>query len=503
MAVCLYVALEGFYIGALGALDGQNDSPCPPDEFRRRYWKATGDPSPPNPLSPPFIGEMGSFCSRSPLPATRHPLPATRPTIVHHEKVVLDACPHAQGRGVRIGMSLSEAKATLYEARFVPYKPEDFAEAREKWLLSCAEVSDVVEPLLDHEALIDLSGHPQPVEIADRLLRRLGAASSCGVAGVMNCAPRLGQCPSGSRTWQPDFNSMTQSLWGTARGAIARTPWVARLAADRLFESAPFRLGLCSVTYVEDPVSFLSPLPVSCLTPVERAHQERLAFLGYRTIGQVQSAPFSALKAQFGSAGVLIREASLGKVGETVQPLFPPDSVSLRKRFDGEISDSEVLERVLCDLASSLARELTLKDLQGKEVVLSFDFEDGSSMTTERLFVKPLYSVASTTTALLTLFRSLDQELLAGGVTQIRVRLPRLKRVVSRQVSLASADPRLALLRPSSHRKMNREGPTPAEIGLREAQQSFPEGTIQRASDVEEPRRKKVLRAWRYATGWY
>ena len=93
---------------------------------------------------------------------------------MHRDGRALDACPEARAAGILPGMALAEARSVLAGAgRLVAWEEEPYREASRRWLEAVAEYSDAVEPLRQHEALADLTGHPRPREAAEALWRAL------------------------------------------------------------------------------------------------------------------------------------------------------------------------------------------------------------------------------------------------------------------------------------------------------------------------------------------
>ncbi len=123
MQVCLYVALDGFYISALRALE---------------------------------------------------PELSNRPLVVFDEGLVLDSCPHARLRKILPGTRMSEAKTVLREEGVYQSASVDvFRPFQREWLDRCLDVSDVIEPDTASAAWIDLTGHPKPAEVGYSLVKSL------------------------------------------------------------------------------------------------------------------------------------------------------------------------------------------------------------------------------------------------------------------------------------------------------------------------------------------
>ena len=367
---------------------------------------------------------------------------------VHKDKVLIDATRSALGAGIRIGMSLAEGRATSNEVRFVPYRAEDYSSAREAWLNICTEFADRIEPGEDHSAYLDLSGHPDPRDAAEILIRRLGRV---------------------------------------VRGGLAKNKWLARLVAEIERPSKE------AVPRIVDSADYLAPLPIALLTPIDRKTRERLEFLGYRTIGAVASAPPTALAGHFGIEASRIREAARGGISEPVQEAYPPDSLSVRRHFPGGCADREALSRSMAMLARQAAAELLARDRVGQWLRLIVALEEGAPIVVVRRWSKPLQSAQGIIAALHSLWAEFEQNAVEPAhserlVQSVRLWLTHLERAPVRQRTLGVYGLREI---DDSVRVVNQVG------------QTLPAGAIVRASEAPESRRRRVLKVWRDATGWH
>lgn len=380
---------------------------------------------------------------------------AERGLVVHADRRVLDANAPARAKGVAVGMGLPEAKAILEGGKFVTFEPEPYREAQRRWLDRCALVTDVVEPDRLHSAYLDLSLHPDPEALARRLMREI--AEDLGVE---------------------------------VRAGMAATRWVAQLASGVLRHPGDPLIAqdLAMREPAIRPAEFLAPFPTRWLLPVEASHRERLEFLGYARIGDVAKVPLDVLIAQFGDAALTIQRAARGGVFQPVRALYPEGALTDRFVFDGPAALFEIVDMGLSRLAARLAKRLEEEDRQGEEVRLWFDGEEGGTVERVRRFAKPLHDMRSLRAA----FRAmLPEDLgmqLPAGLRRIRVHLPDLKPMARVQRDL------------SGEGKGDRERRTEGALAV--LRQAFGDRSILKASDLDEPRRIRVLRAWREATGW-
>lgn len=358
-----------------------------------------------------------------------------RPLAIVREATVLDANPAARKRGVSVGMEARTARAVAHEIELVPWEAEPFVRAQERWLDLCAEFTGIIEPQDQHSAYLDLSGHPNPTDVAERLIRALVAQTGLHV-----------------------------------RYGAASSKWLAKLSTE---------VGDCAVA-IRDPKTFLADLPVSKLTPISPVHRERLSFMGYRAIHQVLEIPYEVLRAHFGPEAMRIVSAAKGEISQPVQALYPPDSLIESLIFEGSVESLETLELAFKDLAQRVGERLSAKALQGQEMELTVELEDGKTKRETRRFSKPISNARTALASLRLLF-----EAIAEPVCSLRVRMTNLQRVKEKQGALLGV------------------GRSHDLSAFQYVRSVFGDRAVQLASEVSVPRRVRVLREWKNATGWY
>jgi DNA polymerase-4 len=307
------------------------------------------------------------------------------PSIVVRDRKVLDACYEAEFLGVSVGMPLGTAKAVLAKQslgiQVRQWKAEDFKEKQKAWLEVCTQFTDVIEPIDQHEAYLDLSSHSHPFDL-----------------------------------WETLRNKIENQTSG-----IARVKWIARAALEK---NDPERLAYFA------PNVFLDELPTSLLEPVALESRRRLEFLGYRTVGDVATIPLETLRSLFGQEALTIWQASRGKSSEAVRALYPEASLADRFYFESPVHQREQIEAALQVLARRLSKRLTDKDLQGSILRLWLGIEDEPEVLVEREFAKPMQSTTSLRFALCTLCEP------KKPLTSLRVLMPQLTRAHRKQQNL-------------------------------------------------------------------
>lgn len=356
------------------------------------------------------------------------------PAVVVRNKLIIDACPVGQSAGIRMGMAIGQAKAILHELTVYEFAEERYTDASHCWLNRLCTVSDSVEVVAPHRAFVDLAGHGDPYRTA------------------------LEVC---------------DALPFDYRGAVSPCRWLAEALAPTK--------GLLNFP---KPFEALAKESLVYLAPIEMPVRERLAFLGYRNIGEIQQLSLATLKSQFGLYGLTIRQAAMGMLHEPVVANYPPCSMSRRIPFDGTCSDSEVIVAGLGRLATELALALNEADMEAKSLELFVETEDGET-SLRRQFGKAMHSALRIRTSLLQLWTDLT---VTSGVARLRAVAHEVGHSSRRQISLSGL--------------VERESSLPSEAVDRLARK-YGSTAIVAASEVKIPRRKEVLRVLRATTGWY
>jgi nucleotidyltransferase/DNA polymerase involved in DNA repair len=253
---------------------------------------------------------------------------------------------------------------------------------------------------------------------------------------------------------------------------LANSKWIAR-------QSISTGSSNKSLTSAQD---FIADWPVCDLEPVLPEHRARLIFLGYPTIGDVATIPFQILADQFGDQALTIQAAAKGEYFEPVQPVYPPDSLMDRFLFEGPVDSSEVILDSCRVWAKRIGKRLQQRSLEGLKLWLAVDFEEGKPKSFARVFSKPIRCARTAFSALrLMLDRPFDRPIVA-----LRIRMIELRKTQHFQPELYESARIEQRIKPALHH-------------LRTV---FGDQSIELASQKQEPRRVKVLRMWKHATGW-
>lgn len=278
-----------------------------------------------------------------------------QPVVVTAQKVVLDACPLAQAKGVLPGSAVSVAKAILGpQVSFIAWKEETYAPAQEEWLGLCEKYTDAIEPINQHSAYLDLSAHGQPDDIASLMTQDLAAHG---------------------------FN---------ARIGVGGNKWTAELTARH---GDPGHIALIM------PRRYVGGFPISVL-PCAPSQVQRLALLGCHRIADILAIPISALRAQFGDDALQLRKWALGGDDPVVRAIYPKHKVSAVFWPSSPVNNSQELDHCLEILAQRLGEKLESQDKFGHALLLIFEREDLPPLSRQRTFAKPIFDGLTAMTAL-------------------------------------------------------------------------------------------------------
>lgn len=376
--------------------------------------------------------------------ARAHELPPERAVGVHAARKVVCLNEPAEQRMVRVGMTLTEARSLAPDIAWLEAHAETLDTARDAWLLALLDFSSRIQYDSASSAFFDLSGHPRPAELMHRLLadirRRHGISAKIG---------------------------------------IAPQSWIARLAGEA-FHAEAHSLGLLHVESVERPAEFIAPYPTTAL-PIEPKHARRLDFLGYPRIGDVALAPLSLLKVQFGREAMRIYTLSHGGPSGPLVPNFPPLSLSEECTFAPSTEDLQDIEQAIHALCNRLAARLVQRDAQARALRVWVETESGRMMPVSRTFSRAMHRATALRLAITHMLGTLTVD---EPIVRVRILLPAL--IVGAQ-SQSGFENMLS----SREREQRVEG------ALRHVRSVFGEASVQTAANVPNPRRVRLLRAWR------
>ncbi|MFM9873660.1 MAG: hypothetical protein ACKVQS_09380 [Fimbriimonadaceae bacterium] len=379
-----------------------------------------------------------------------HDLSDDRPCVIHFNGRVIDANSAAHENHVPIGIPLQEAKVILQDRGvFVEYRPEDFVAARDSLLVPALKYSDRIQSGIAGEGFIDLSGHPQPVEIAAIFLREIHRDIKL-----------------------PIFAGMASSLW------------LACISAQ-ICDPVMMSLGLIPFEPVLDPAEWLGGKSVNFLTPLGEQDRTKLHQLGFDRISQVQKSPLVRLEQQFPKRGLMIQQAAFGKLADPIQPNYPGKMIAREILLAGSENSLEI-DHAFAQLACDVAEHLSSTDQQSGSIHLTIHFENGERRSHVRKLAKPIFSASQLKIAFQQSLLVIKPEL---AIDRIRVQLLDLNQSTRRQTRLVLEG-------------QDREAQSHVANTMNRLEASLGTGAVMIASEISTPYNIQVLREWKRATGW-
>ncbi len=321
----------------------------------------------------------------------------------HRRGVVTSASYEARRYGIRSAMPSREAGARCPHAVFLPADMEKYRAVSAQFFELLDTFTPQVEPVSIDEAFLDLTGCPAPGGPDAALDRPLAFARAikARIREVLRLPATVG---------------------------VASTKFVAKLATELAKPD-----GLRSIR-PEEVEAVLDPLPVGVLWGVGEEMRERLASLHIHTVGALRRTPTSALRAALGFAAEHLARLSRGLDDRRVEVGGEAKSVGRETTFDQDISDREVLIRVLAGLAEDVAHRLRGEGLAALTVTLKVRYADFRTVTRSSTLPAPTDTSALLLSAAIRMWTRLEP--LPQPVRLLGVSASRLSPSGTRQVSL-------------------------------------------------------------------
>lgn len=240
----------------------------------------------------------------------------------------------AHAQGIRVGMTLAQARALCAHVEYAEHEPHRDAvalEAMGRWMMRFSPVVTLVAN--EHEPsglFIDLTGCERALGGVDNILLRVATAMK------------------GFRI--------------RSRLAIAPTPgaaWAVALAGKQAV-----------VPDTAIPVSLEQLPPIALRISHEIASS--LNHLGIDTIGRLMRLPRETLPARFGNELLLRLDQAMGRIAEPLIPLEPFSFVQARMEFDGPVDSLEAIWIVFKQLIMKIVPELLRRGQGARELEVEF-----------------------------------------------------------------------------------------------------------------------------------
>ena len=280
-----------------------------------------------------------------------HPEYKGRPVIVGADpkagkgRGVVAACSYeARKFGIRSALPISRAWKLCPQGVYVRPRMNRYVGVSQQVMEVFRRYSDLVEPLSIDEAFLDITGSVALLGPADEIARSIKKA-------------------------------IREATGMTASVGLAPNKFLAKIASDLKKPD-----GL--VVLQEDDVDqFLRDLPISRLWGVGPKTEARLHEMGFRTIGQLESASRESLVRTLGSLGEHLYQLSHGKDDRQVVPDWERKSVGTETTFDEDTDDRDLLLRTILELSDHVAERLRKDEYRARKVTLKLRYSNFSTHT--------------------------------------------------------------------------------------------------------------------------
>lgn len=311
--------------------------------------------------------------------------PILAPQVVVEGGYVVDLNFAAKTKGIAVGMRLHHVLPLVPECQVKALSPSS-----NPWLDHLVPFTDVIQPMSPRCAVIDLSAHPQPADIAARIITKL-----------------------------------TSHPCGYLRYGVGPSLWIAQLAA---LQKNPY--GYQLQTKAE-----LALQPIENLLAIAQEDRDRMRALGIETIGAVSKIDPATLRHQFGEFAHTIAVAAQGKNRDRVIPSYPPHTVSHSQYFEAPVSDTQTLDTVIEELAKQLASKIAGN--QAGAVLLTAEQEDGIERKRQRVYKRPIHTGEQILASLRYLMGEIQKD--CAEVVRLTARLDHLEPIKASQQNLYAA----------------------------------------------------------------
>lgn len=306
--------------------------------------------------------------------------------------VVATASYEARQFGVRSAMTTREARSRCPHAAFLTGRFHAYRETSEQVMGLLRSVSPLIEPLSLDEAFVDLAA-------ADREAHPL--LGDLTVADVTAFGTHL----------RERVVEVTGGL--TASVGIATSKFVAKVASDL---RKPDGLVVVAPGSERD---LLRPMSASVIPGVGPATAERLRRVGVHTVEELETLSEDELVRLLGKAsGHWLHALARAQDDRPVVAEREAKSVSVEGTYDHDLTDRDLMERLLTRQAGDVARRLRRSGLSGRTVTIKVRLHDFTTLNRSTTLSSPTDAAATIARLARALLADLDT---SGGVRLLGV----------------------------------------------------------------------------------
>lgn len=258
--------------------------------------------------------------------------------------VVCSASYEARRSGVRSAMPIFQAKRLCPGAVFIPPGKDRYGRVSQRIMNILSGFSPTVEKVSVDEAYLDISGLERlfgpPLELAKKIKKAIR-----------------------------EKEGLTCSI------GIAPVKFLAKIASDR---NKPDGIFIIPFDGMHD---FIASLPLSKVPGVGGKTLETLSLMGFHTLGHIRDADRKIIMRKLGLPGERLIRLSNGMDEPVTDSGGKNHSVSKETTMEKDVSDREILKKILMQEAEEVCRELREKRLKGRTVTLKLKTRDFNQIT--------------------------------------------------------------------------------------------------------------------------
>ncbi|MEM1396664.1 MAG: DNA polymerase IV, partial [Pseudomonadota bacterium] len=259
--------------------------------------------------------------------------------------VVTTACYLARTYGVRSAMPMFKALDACPNAVVVRPDFDKYRDASRAIRKIFEAATPLIEPLSIDEAFLDLSGTER-----------------------INGGPAF-------KTLMGIQRRVETEVGVTVSVGLSGNKFLAKLASD-LDKPNGF-----TVIHPDDAPERLAPLPVTKIWGIGAVSEKKLAKIGIKTIGDLQSRDVRQLSEIFSSDGTRLHDLAFGRDARRVSTSRDAKSLSAETTFREDTGDFSILRTRLAELCDDVSARMKAKQLVGRVVVVKLKSSDFTTKT--------------------------------------------------------------------------------------------------------------------------
>ncbi|CAM6091007.1 unnamed protein product [Calypogeia fissa] len=236
----------------------------------------------------------------------------------------------ARSYGIRAGMFVRDAKARCPELTIVPYDFPAYEQVADTVYSILHRHCSVVQAVSCDEAFLDVTGHPEPANLASTIREEIFQATQC-----------------------------------TASAGIAENLLLARVATKKAKPNGQY------VIQPHEVKEFMVTLPVEELPGVGWTLREKLHGNGLYNCADLQSLSKDALQQAYGAkTGVMLWSYAQGIDQREVQPAQERKSIGAEVNWGVRFSCNDDAQQFLVDLSNEVASRMQKSSASGRTITL-------------------------------------------------------------------------------------------------------------------------------------